>query len=48
MKTDESERRAREDEPPPFGGSWRALYALVLANLAVLIVLFYLFTRAFS
>lgn len=35
------------EEPPPFGGTWRALYAVVLAWLAVLVVLFYLFTRAF-
>ncbi|HKG12958.1 MAG TPA: hypothetical protein VKB12_06450 [Pyrinomonadaceae bacterium] len=37
---------ARE-EPPPFGGSWKNLYAAVLINLAVLVALFYLFTRAF-
>ena len=38
----------RDDEgPPPFGGSWTRLYALVLGNLVVLILLFYLFTRAF-
>lgn len=36
------------EAPPPFGGSWRVLYAAVLLNLAVLVVLFYLFTRAFS
>lgn len=36
------------DEAPPFGENWTTLYAVVLANLAVLIVLFYLFTRAFS
>jgi hypothetical protein len=35
------------EEPPPFGGSWAKLYAAVLVNLAVLVVLFYLFTRAF-
>jgi hypothetical protein len=47
--SDERGRRPRKDEePPPFGGSWLALYALVLANLAVLIALFHLFTRAFS
>jgi hypothetical protein len=34
------------EEPPPFGGSWRALYAAVLINLAALVALFYLFTRA--
>ena len=33
--------------PPPVGGSWRVLYAAVLINLAVLVLLFYLFTRAF-
>lgn len=35
------------DEPPPLGRGWGLLYALVLLNLAVLVVLFYLFTRAF-
>ena len=35
------------EEPPPFGGSWRALYAAVLINLAALVALFYVFTRAF-
>jgi hypothetical protein len=35
------------EEPPPFGGSWRTLYAAVLATLAVLIALFYAFTWAF-
>ena len=34
-------------EPPPFGASWKNLYAAVLVNLAVLVVLFYIFTRAF-
>ena len=36
------------DEPPPVGGSWAVLYAVVLLNLAALVVLFYVFTRAFS
>jgi len=35
------------DERPPLGGSWAVLYAAVLLNLALLVVLFYLFTRAF-
>ena len=35
------------DERPPFGGSWAVLYAAVLLNLALLVLLFYLFTRAF-
>ena len=38
---------AREG-PPPVGGSWRVLYAVVLLNLAALVHLFYLFTRAFG
>ena len=36
-----------ELEPPPFGGSWRQLYAVVAAALLVEIVLFALFTVAF-
>lgn len=36
------------DEQPPVGGSWRVLYAIVIGNLVILIVLFYVFTRAFS
>jgi hypothetical protein len=36
------------DERPPIGGSWRALYATVAGALAVLIVLLYVFTRAFE
>ena len=48
MKEDTTdETRARGEEPPPFGGSWGALYAAVLVNLAALVALFYLFTRAF-
>ena len=36
------------DEPPPFLGSWRRVYVVVLAYLAVLIVAFYLFEKAFA
>jgi len=47
--TNDADRKEKEREgPPPVGGSWRVLYAVVLANLAVLVVLFYLFTRAFG
>lgn len=34
--------------PPAFFGSWARMYALVIAALAVEILIFYLFTRAFS
>lgn len=36
------------DEPPPFGQTWRTLYAIVIVNLIILTTLFYIFTRAFS
>ena len=36
------------EEAPPFGRSWATLYAVVLATLAALVVLFYLFTRSFG
>ncbi len=36
------------EDPPPIGRSWRVLYAAVLLNLALLILLFYAFTKAFS
>ena len=36
------------DEPPPFLGTWRRVYATVLIYLACLIALFYVFTRMFS
>ena len=45
---DQSQEPSRTDEAPPFGRSWRMLYAVVLINLAVLVLLFYLFTRAFA
>jgi hypothetical protein len=37
-----------EDDTPPIGGSWRNLYAAVLLTLALLIVLFTIFTRVFA
>ncbi len=47
MRAETDERQGR-DGPPPFGGSWRSLYTIVLVNLLVLVALFYLFTRYFS
>jgi hypothetical protein len=46
-----TERAARPDqpgereEPPPFLGSWGRVYAVVLGWLALLILLFFWFTR---
>lgn len=36
------------DDPPPILGSWPRLYAAVLVYLALLISIFYAFTRTFS
>lgn len=41
-------RERMPDEPPPFLGSWRNVYTVVLVYLAALITAFYVFTRAFS
>ena len=35
------------DEPPPFLGTWRRVYAGVVIYLVVIIFGFYLFTRAY-
>jgi hypothetical protein len=40
------EQKANEARPPL--GSWPRMYALVLGNLVVLILIFYAFTRAFD
>ncbi len=37
-----------EDEPPPFLGSWRRVYIVVLIYLACVIAAFYTFTRIFA
>ena len=36
------------DEPPPFLGTWRRVYIMVICYLAVLITLFYILTRSFA
>jgi uncharacterized membrane protein len=38
----------KEESPPPFLGRWRNIYGLVLVNLAVLVLLFYLFKKVFE
>jgi hypothetical protein len=35
------------DEPPPFLGTWRRVYTAVLVYLVAVIVLSYVFTRAY-
>jgi len=36
------------DDEPPVLGSWRNIYTFVLALHVVLIILFYLFSRAYA
>ena len=42
------EREEARDEPPPFLGSWKRVYAAVVCYLAALISLFALFGWVFS
>ncbi len=37
--------RDATEEPPPFLGTWKNVYTLVLAELAVLVAVFYVLTR---
>ena len=37
-----------EDESPPFFKSWHKLYVFVFITFSVLVLLFYLFTKAFE
>jgi len=48
MKTEDQETERADEGKPPLVSSWRNLYTLVLVNLAVLIALFYAFTKAFE
>ena len=47
MKKQPTENQ-QPDPPPPFFKSWNGWYALVLLNLAALILLVYAFTRYFQ
>jgi hypothetical protein len=46
MRSDE-DTRDLESGPPPFGGSWCRLYAIVVVALIAEIALFALFTAVF-
>jgi hypothetical protein len=48
MKNERIENKEIDQEKPPILSSWNRLYAVVLLNLALLIVLFYLFSKAFD
>ena len=36
------------EDQPPIGGTWRRLYAFVVIWLAIQVVIFYAFTKAFE
>lgn len=42
------EARPDLDERPPLLGSWRRIYAVVLGNLALLVFLFWVMTKAYQ
>jgi len=44
----EDERREMPDGPPPLLGTWPRVYAAVAGYVAILIFLFWLFTRAYA
>jgi hypothetical protein len=48
MENERIENKQIDQEKPPILSSWKRLYTIVLLNLALLIVLFYLFTKAFD
>jgi hypothetical protein len=48
METERIEDEEKDQEKPPILSSWKRLYTVVLLNLALLILLFYLFTKAFD
>ena len=48
MATDPTPDSQRADESPPVLGSWKAIYAVVLINLGVLVALFYALTKVYG
>ena len=44
----EKEIDRSSEESPPFSNSWNKLYAIVFITFAVLVLLFYVFTKAFE
>lgn len=46
MKTENDKKNT--EVPPPILGTWKKMYAAVLLNLIFLVIIFYIFTRAFE
>lgn len=47
-KSPHSDPQPKDEEAPRLFGSWRRLYMMVLGELALLILLMYLFRQAFE
>lgn len=47
QKEEIANENAGAESPPPILGSWRNLYLLVMGNLALMVIVFYLFTLAY-
>ena len=41
-------QRTVADEPPPFLGTWKRVYTVVVIYLACVIAVFYVFTKSFE
>jgi len=48
MNKDDKIKNSTEDSRPPIFGSWNKLYGFVFFTLVLLVLLFYLFTKAFE
>lgn len=48
MVPEEQQTPQPEEDRPPIFRTWRRLYAVVVAYLALLILLFYAFTKAYQ
>jgi len=48
MNKDVDKNSLAEDDIPPIFNSWNKLYGFVFSTLVVLVILFYLFTKAFE
>jgi len=48
MNNDNDSIENTDDLPPPILGSWNKIYGVVFFTLVIMIILFYLFTKAFE
>lgn len=48
MENQKNKKPDAAQEHPPIFSSWNRLYSIVLLNLAFLIIIFYIFTKAFQ